>query len=95
MPHSERLITLKALLVDDEFLLQTAAGRATRALVEELHQRDVEVLTATSVDDAMSIVVSDPSIQCFIIDWALDTGSTGHNNSLNWCAPVTRKFQSS
>jgi len=81
MPHNEPLITLKVLLVDDEFLMQTAAGRATRALVEELQQRDVEVLTATAVDDAMSIVISDPSIQCFIIDWALDNGSTDHNNS--------------
>lgn len=81
MPHSERFIMFKALLIDDEFLLQTAAGRATRALVEELQQRDVEVLTATSVDDGMSIVVSDPSVQCFIIDWSLDNGSTGHNSS--------------
>ncbi|MGZ6368792.1 MAG: Orn/Lys/Arg family decarboxylase [Ktedonobacteraceae bacterium] len=81
MPHNERLITLKALLVDDEFLMQTAAGRATRALVEELQQRDVEVLTAIAVDDAMSIVVSDPSIQCFVIDWALDNGSTDFNNA--------------
>ena len=61
--------------------MQTAAGRATRALVEELQQRDVEVLTATAVDDAMSIVISDPSIQCFVIDWALDNGTTDHNNS--------------
>lgn len=81
MPNNERLITLKALLVDDELLMQTAAGRATRALVEELQQRDVEVLTAIAVDDAMSIVISDPSIQCFVIDWALDNGSTGQNNS--------------
>lgn len=81
MPHNERLITLKALLVDDELLMQTAAGRATRALVEELEQLDVEVLTAIAVDDAMSIVVSDPSIQCFVIDWALDNGSTNQNTS--------------
>jgi len=81
MPNKERLITLKALLVDDELLMQTAAGRATRALVEELQQRDVEVLTAIAVDDAMSIVISDPSIQCFVIDWSLDNGSTGQNNS--------------
>jgi len=81
MPNNERLITLKALLVDDELLMQTAAGRATRALVEELQQRDVEVLTAIAVDDAMSIVISDPSIQCFVIDWSLDNGSTGQNNS--------------
>jgi arginine/lysine/ornithine decarboxylase len=33
------------------------------------------------VDDAMSIVISDPSIQCFIIDWALEDGSIDHNNS--------------
>ena len=81
MPNKERLITLKALLVDDKFLMQTAAGRATRALVEELQQRDVEVLTAIAVDDAMSIVISDPSIQCFVIDWALDNGSTDQNTS--------------
>jgi hypothetical protein len=31
MPHSERLIGLKVLMVDDELLAQTVTGRAVRA----------------------------------------------------------------
>ena len=81
MPNKERLIELKVLLVDDEFLLQTAGGRATRALVDELRDRGVEVLTATAVDDAMSIVISDPSVQCFVIDSALEDGSKDQKSS--------------
>jgi len=81
MPNSESFIVLKVLLVDDEFLMQTAGGRAMRSLVEELQERDVEVLTSSTVDDAMSIVISDPSIQCYVIDWTLVQGSTDHHTS--------------
>lgn len=71
MPHGERLLELKVLLVDDELHDQTANGRASRALVEVLRRRDVMVIESTSSADAHSIIVSDPSIQCFLVDWCL------------------------
>jgi hypothetical protein len=48
MTHGERLIRMKALMVDDELAEQTANGRAARALVRELRDRDVIVVEATS-----------------------------------------------
>jgi hypothetical protein len=36
MVHGERLINMKVLMADDELKSQTARGRATRALAQEL-----------------------------------------------------------
>ncbi|MBV9706396.1 MAG: arginine decarboxylase [Chloroflexi bacterium] len=67
----DSLIRSKVLLVDNEYLEQTAAGRATRAVSESLKQSGVEVLTAVTDDDGKSLIISDPSIQCFLLDWEL------------------------
>jgi arginine decarboxylase len=48
MTHGERLIRMKVLMVDDELAEQTANGRAARALVQELRDRDVIIVEATS-----------------------------------------------
>lgn len=74
--QQESLMKPKVLLVDDEFLEQTASGRATRALSDALTQAGTDVLTATSDEDGQSLVVSDPSIQCFVLDWELDKKTT-------------------
>ncbi|MCX6675874.1 MAG: hypothetical protein NTW84_05605, partial [Methanothrix sp.] len=63
---------MKALIVDDELGSPTANGRAARSLVEELHRRDVVVVDSSSSDDGSSIILSDPSIQCILLDWSLD-----------------------
>lgn len=67
----ERIFGLKALMVDDELQLPTANGRAARALVEELRNRDADVVESMSSDDARAIIISDPSIQCILLDWCL------------------------
>jgi arginine decarboxylase len=75
----ERFIGMKALMVDDELNLPTASGRAARTLVEELRNRDVQIIESMSVDDARSIIVSDPSVQCILLDWSLgDDDPTTH-----------------
>ncbi len=72
MPHTgERQIAEKALIVDDEINLPTANGRALRALVEELRNRDIIVVKSASSDDGESLILSDPSIQCILLDWSL------------------------
>ena len=63
MTHGERLISMKVLMVDDELTAQTASGRAARALVQELRDRDVAVIEATSDDDGQAVVLSDPSLR--------------------------------
>lgn len=74
-----RRLGMRALLVDDEITQETATGRAVRTLSAELAQRDIDVLTATSADDAIMLIRSDPSIQCVLLDW--DLGVDGHGPS--------------
>ncbi|WP_315859828.1 Orn/Lys/Arg decarboxylase N-terminal domain-containing protein, partial [Burkholderia cepacia] len=69
-----RRLGMRALLVDDEITQETATGRAVRTLSAELAQRDIDVLTATSADDAIMLIRSDPSIQCVLLDWDLGVG---------------------
>lgn len=71
MAYGERLLGLKVLMVDDELRDETANGRAVRALADELRARDVFVIESTSAVDAHSIIVSDPLVQCYLIDWCL------------------------
>ncbi|MFN8467809.1 MAG: Orn/Lys/Arg decarboxylase N-terminal domain-containing protein [Caldilineaceae bacterium] len=71
MLHGERLINLKVLVVDDELHDHTGTGRAVRALVADLRQRDAVVIESASPTDAHAIIVSDPAIQCHLIDWCL------------------------
>ena len=69
--RSIKRLSLRALIVDDELPEPTAEGRATRALVQELQGRGIEVVEAASADDAMSVVVSDSAIHAVLIDWTL------------------------
>lgn len=62
----------KVLIIDDELLiLNTANGRAVRALVNELTDRNLEVIEAISYDDALSVIISDAAISCVLLDWTL------------------------
>ncbi|MDD2837258.1 MAG: Orn/Lys/Arg decarboxylase N-terminal domain-containing protein, partial [Methanothrix sp.] len=63
---------MKVLIVDDEIDLPTAEGRAVRALVDELEKGDATVIKSGSADDGKSVILSDPSIQCILMDWSLD-----------------------
>ena len=88
MPRlGERLLSMKVLIIDDELNAPTAAGRAAKALVEELRNRDVMVVEAISAKDGETIIHSDPSIQCVLVDWDLkdehhrQLGFTGRNLS--------------
>ncbi len=70
MAHGERLIGIKVLVVDDELPEQSASGRAVRALVQELRDRDVTVVESMSADDGQVVVLSDPSLQAILLDWS-------------------------
>jgi arginine/lysine/ornithine decarboxylase len=69
--RSIKRLSLRALIVDDELAAQTAEGRATRALVQELQGRAIEVVEALSAEDGMSVIVSDSAIHAVLLDWTL------------------------
>ncbi|MCJ7444239.1 MAG: hypothetical protein MUO26_06880 [Methanotrichaceae archaeon] len=70
--RGERIVTISVLIVDDELNDPTATRRAARALVEELQAHDVDIVTSISPEDAESVVLTDPSIQCMLLDWDLE-----------------------
>ena len=72
--HGEQLIQMKVLIVDDELNSPTATGRAVQALVKELRNRGVEVIESISAADGESIIQTDSSLQCVLLDWDLKTG---------------------
>lgn len=76
--HGERVFGLKALVLDDELAERTACGRAGRALVAELREREVTVIEATTTADAAAIVRSDPSLQAILLDWSIRGDDESH-----------------
>ena len=81
MTQGEQLIRMKVLMVDDELAAQTASGRAARALAQELRERDVVVVEATSADDGQAVVLSDPSLQGVLLDWTLSDDDAAHDKA--------------
>ncbi|MDR3576014.1 MAG: Orn/Lys/Arg decarboxylase N-terminal domain-containing protein [Anaerolineaceae bacterium] len=81
MIHGDRLINKKVLIVNDELTAQTANGRASRALVQELRDRDVTVIEAISDEDGQSVVLSDPSLQAILLDWTLSGDDLAHDKA--------------
>jgi len=69
--RSIKRLSMRALVIDDELGTPTAEGRAARTLVQELQERAVEVLEATSAEDGASVVVSDSAIHAILVDWTL------------------------
>ncbi|VVB73001.1 Orn/Lys/Arg decarboxylase, major domain [uncultured archaeon] len=68
---NERALGMKVLIVDDELDTPTAEGRAVCALVDELVKAEVTVTKSISAGDGKCVILSDPSIQCTMIDWCL------------------------
>ena len=81
MPHGARLISMKVLMVDDELAAQSANGRAARALIKELRDRDVAVIEAISDDDGQAVVLSDPSLESILLDWTLGDDDAAHDKA--------------
>ena len=64
-------IPFRALIVDDELGQASAEGRASRALVDELKSRAIEVVEAASAEDGTSSMISDTAIHVVLVDWTL------------------------
>ncbi|MCK9441922.1 MAG: hypothetical protein M0Q13_10945 [Methanothrix sp.] len=78
---NELALGMKVLIVDDEIDSPTAEGRAVRALVDELVKGDATVTKSDSADDGKSVILSDPSIQCILMDWSLDDDDPQHDKA--------------
>ena len=76
--RSIKRLSWRALVVDDELTRPTAEGRATRALVQELQGRAIEVVEAASAEDGSSVIVSDSAIHAILVDWTLGDHNGGH-----------------
>jgi lysine decarboxylase/arginine decarboxylase len=63
------LSSFPILLVDDELRDETAAGRATRALVDHLRADGTQVITAIDLDDAEQVIASTPTLSGLLLDW--------------------------
>jgi arginine/lysine/ornithine decarboxylase/CheY-like chemotaxis protein len=68
---------MRALIVDDEFHENTAAGRRLRALAQLLEDGGVAVTAASTINDGAAVVGSDASLQCVLLDWDIDGGADG------------------
>ena len=78
--RSIKRLSWRALVVDDELPALTAEGRATRALVQELQGRAIDVVEAASAADGSSVVVSDSAIHAVLVDWTLGDHNGGPAN---------------
>ncbi|MGD0879047.1 MAG: Orn/Lys/Arg decarboxylase N-terminal domain-containing protein [Anaerolineales bacterium] len=91
MIYGERLIGKKVLMVDDELTAQTARGRAARALAQELRDRDVTVIEATSDEDGQAVVLSDPSLEGILLDWTLSDDDVAHDKARALLALIRKR----
>jgi len=57
------------LLIDDELDDDSAVGRATRSLVDQLRTDGTHVITTADTEDAEQIIGSTASLSCVLIDW--------------------------
>jgi len=63
---------MSVLIVDDQIQKPSADGQAVKSLEESLHNNSIVVLESFSYEDAESILISDSSIECILLDWSLN-----------------------
>lgn len=78
----------KALLVNNDLEASNAKGTACRKLIDELKGKDTDVVGSLSIADAASIVVSDPGIDCILLDWDIGEDDTRHAEATRLIALV-------
>ncbi len=80
MPSGSSLkLHMRVLFVCESFHAENAVGRTVVLVLEELERREIQVVTSDTAEDAASVLTSDPSIQCLLLDWEL--GANANNDA--------------
>ena len=69
------LFNRRVLVVHNGMDSMTASGRATAALVQDLRNRDIEVIDAVSPEEAVAQIATHSLLQAVMVDWELAGGS--------------------
>jgi arginine decarboxylase len=79
-----RVRRFKVLIVNDDLNAANAKGAACAKLIGELEKKDTDVIGSLNIGDAESIVVSDPGIDCVLIDWDIGgEADTSHTEAIH------------
>jgi arginine decarboxylase len=68
----------RVLLVNNDLNAMNAEGTACTKLIEALRAMDTDVIGSLSTADAESIAISDPGIDCVLVDWDIGEDDTTH-----------------
>ena len=68
------------LVIDDDLKADTAAGRASRAVVGELKDCGLTVIEAATYDDGEMVLDSNPGIGCLVLEWGCGDGDAACEN---------------
>ncbi|MDD1655700.1 MAG: arginine decarboxylase, partial [Methanomicrobiales archaeon] len=72
----------KVLIVNNDLNAENAKGTACRKLIGELEKKETDVIGSLSIHDAESIVISDPGIDCFLLDWDIGEEESAHTEAV-------------
>lgn len=72
---------MKLLIVDDELAERSARGRALLELSQELRDRGAVVVEAASTEDGQAVLMSDPSVDCILMQWTNGGGASSHDKA--------------
>lgn len=84
------LFCRSALVVHNGLDATSAAGRATAALIGDLHDREIDVVDAVSQGEAEAQIATNALLQAVLIDWEL-AGPPEHASARNVIAAVRRR----
>ena len=88
MPHVPGILfNRRVLVVHNGIGDVTAAGRATAALIQDLRNRDIDVVDAASLGEAEAQISTHALLQAVLLDWEL-AGSPGHESARKVIAAV-------
>lgn len=80
MENKDNPFQVKVLMVYDGIEDNTATARAVRKLKNDLEEQEVKVVVSECTCDALSVVVSDPTVQCVLLSLDEDCDN-GHQRT--------------
>jgi arginine decarboxylase len=61
----------------------TAGGRACDMLVDEFEARNIDTVTASQYEDALSVIHSNAALRAILLDWSIPGGDAGNAAATN------------